>query len=206
MSSDSEDDGRDESECREAFEVGDYVRSATLAIERYGREIMAFLLARLRRRSDAEEVFAIFAEKLWVGLPSFEWRCSLKSWCYRVARNAANDFVSAAHNRIERHVGLSQHEALAQLVDRTRSSTTLYRQTGAREQIRKLREALAPDDQMLLLLRIDKRMDFREIAAAMGSDPSLDGPVLDRDAARLRKRFERVKEQLRELARTAGLI
>jgi RNA polymerase sigma-70 factor (ECF subfamily) len=206
MPSDSVDDERDERECRQAFDAEDYVRAATLAIERYGREIMAFLLARLRRRSDAEEVFAMFAEKLWIGLASFEWRCSLKTWCYRIARNAANDFATAAYNRTGRHVALSQHEALAQLVDRTRSSTTLYRQTGAREQIRKLRESLSPDDQMLLLLRVDKRMDFRDIAIAMGHGETLEPVEVERDAARLRKRFERVKERLREMAKEAGLI
>jgi len=192
---------------REAVGARDYTRAATLVIEHYGGDIMAFLAARLRSRSDGEEVFAVFAEKLWLGLPGFEWRCSLKSWAYRLARNAANDFAGAAHNREGRRLGLSQHEALAELVDHTRSSTALYRQTGAKDRVRELREALPPDDQMLLILRLDKRMDWRELAVAMGHETAaLDTAQLDREAARLRKRFERVKERLRELATAAGLI
>jgi RNA polymerase sigma-70 factor (ECF subfamily) len=70
-----------------------------------------------------------------------------------------------------------------------------------------LRQTLPPDDQMLLILRVDGGMDFRELAVAMAANDAVsDDAELDREAARLRKRFERVKERLRELARDAGLI
>ena len=196
-----------ETEAQNACQRGDHAAAATLAVEGYGGEIMAFLLARLRSRSDAEEVFAAFAERLWVGLPQFEWRCSLRSWAYRIARNAATDFVSALHNRADRRLPLSQHEGLAELVDRVRSTTAVYRQTHAKDRMRELRETLAPDDQLLLILRVDRGMDFRELAAALGDHAStLEPDQLDREAARLRKRFERVKDQLRDLARADGLL
>jgi RNA polymerase sigma-70 factor (ECF subfamily) len=176
-------------------------------VEHYGGEILAFLIARMRGTSDGEEVFAAFAEKLWVGLPSFEWRCSLRSWAYRLARNAGNDYAGAAHNRPGRHVPVSQAATLSAAVERVRTTTALYRQTAAKDRVRALREALSPDDQMLLVLRVDRGMDFRELAAAMADGSEmLDGDALDKSAARLRKRFERVKERLRELARAEGLL
>src|SRR4051812_147528 len=78
---------------------GNHTAAASLLIANYGGEILAFLSARLRSPSDGEEVFATFAEKLWIGLPNFEWRCSSKAWAYCLARNAANDFAVAAQNR-----------------------------------------------------------------------------------------------------------
>jgi len=192
---------------RAACEADDYSTAATLVIERYGGEIMAFLLSRMRRRSDAEEVFAVVAEKLWIGLPGFEWRCAVLSWVYRLARNAANDYATAAGNRPERNLALSQQASLSALVDRVRSATAPYQQTAVKDRVRELRTQLSADDQMLLILRVDRGMDWRDLAVAMGDEPApLEGSALEREAARLRKRFERVKDRLREFAIAAGLL
>lgn len=192
---------------RSACDARDYASAATLFIEQHGSEILAFLRARMRSSSTADEVFAIFAEKLWVGLPSFEWRCSLRSWAYRLARNAANDYASAAPHRADRHFRLSENAALSAFVDRVRTTTAIYRRTPVKDRMRELRETLPDDDQMLLILRVDRGMDFRELAVAMAAtDTTPDEAEIDREAARLRKRFERVKARLRELAEEAGLI
>jgi RNA polymerase sigma-70 factor (ECF subfamily) len=197
-------DGEFDARIRGACEAGDHSASATLFIEHHGTELLTFLCARLRSRSDGEEVFAIVAEKLWLGLPSFEWRSTLRSWVYRLARNAANDFVGAAHRKPGRRLALPQD---ADFAERVRTTTALYRRTEVKDRMRELREALDPDDQMLLYLRVDRGLDFRELAVAMAAgDVALSEDDLTREAARLRKRFARVKEQLRELARDAGLI
>lgn len=196
-----------DAQIRHACQAGDYAAAATSFIEHRGGEILAFLCARLRSQSQGEEVFAIFAEKLWMGLPSFEWRSTVRSWAYRLARNAANDFVQAVHQRPSRRAALSDAAALSALVDRVRTTTAAYRRTPVRDRVRELRESLAEDDQMLLILRVDRGMDFRELAVSMSSgDGPMDDAEIDREAARLRKRFERVKERLRELAREAGLL
>jgi RNA polymerase sigma-70 factor, ECF subfamily len=192
---------------KRACDVGDYAAAATLFIEHHGGEILAFLGARLRNPSSAEEVFAIFAEKLWIGLPSFEWRSTLRSWAYRLARNAANDYVQAAPNRPGRHVPLSQDPVRALFEEKVRTTTVVYRRSEVKDRMRDLRESLPDDDQMLLILRVDRGMDFRELAVALADrDAGLAADEIDREAARLRKRFERVKARLRELAEEAGLI
>ncbi|HEX7479322.1 MAG TPA: sigma-70 family RNA polymerase sigma factor [Polyangiales bacterium] len=196
-----------DAQIRHACESADYALAATCFIEHHGGEILAFLGSRLRSRSSADEVFAVFAEKLWVGLPSFEWRASVRSWAYRLARNAANDYLAAAQHKPGRHVALTDNPALSCLVDRVRTTTAVYRQTPVKDRMRELRETLPADDQMLLILRVDQGMDFRELAVAMAQgDAVLSDVEVDREAARLRKRFERVKERLRDLARQAGLI
>jgi RNA polymerase sigma-70 factor, ECF subfamily len=199
--------GADERDVREACDVRDYDRAASLTLGRYGGELLAFVSARLRSAADGEDVFAAFAEKLWLGLPQFEWRCSLRSWCYRLARNAANDFLSLAHHRRELNLAPEAHARLSQLVDRVRTNTRAYLKTAVKDRMQELRETLEPDDQMLLILRVDRGMAWRDLAVAMSDDDATPSDAaLDKEAARLRKRFERVKDQLRELARADGLL
>lgn len=204
-----------ETRVRAACTVSDYSRAATLVIEGYGMELMAFLLSRTRSPADAEEVFSMFAEKLWAGLPAFEWRCTVRAWAYRIARHAASDHATAAPNRAQRNLALSQHVPLSRLAAQARTTTAAFRRTSTKDRVRALRDRLEPDDQLLLVLRVDRGMEFREIAVVLAeaddvvsAAPSEGGgqEALDREAARLRKRFERVKERLRELAQEAGLI
>jgi RNA polymerase sigma-70 factor (ECF subfamily) len=199
------DDDLLEARIRAACDAADHSAATTLLVEHYGGEILAFLIARVRSRSDAEEVFAMVAEKLWLGLPNFEWRCTARGWAYRIARNVANDYAAAAHNRPARRRNLSEHASISKLIDRVRTITPEYQRTPVKDRMQELRERLPPDDQMLLVLRIDRGMTWRDLAAAIG-DGALDGAALEKEAARLRKRFERVKEQLRELARSEGLL
>jgi hypothetical protein len=69
----------------------------------------------------------------------------------------------------------------------------------------------AEHDQMLLILRVDRQMEWRDLALVIStSDASptatLDNAALDREAGRSRKRFERVKAELKDLAKKAGLL
>jgi len=197
----------DDADVRAACTAGDYDRAASLTVNRYGGELLAFVSARLRSVADGEDVFATFAEKLWLGLPQFEWRCSLRSWCYRLARNAANDFLSLAHHRRERRITPELHARLSQLVDHVRTNTRAYLKTPFKDRMQELRETLPDDDQMLLILRVDRGMAWRDLAVALrDGSAALSDDEVGREAARLRKRFERVKDQLRELARADGLL
>jgi RNA polymerase sigma-70 factor (ECF subfamily) len=199
----------DDGDIHAACEGREFDRAASLTITRYGGELLAFITARLRNNADGEDVFAAFAEKLWLGLPQFEWRCSLRSWCYRLARNAANDFLSLAQHRRERQITPSALARLSQLVDHVRTNTRAYLKTAVKDRMQELRETLPADDQMLLILRVDRNMAWRDLAVALGEGGESAPPSdtdLDKEAARLRKRFERVKDQLRELARADGLL
>jgi RNA polymerase sigma-70 factor (ECF subfamily) len=62
---------------------------------------------------------------------------------------------------------------------------------------------------MLLVLRVDRRLDWNELARVLGEaghDACVDPVSLARESARLRKRFQLVKNKLRELARREGLL
>ena len=149
----------------------------------------------------------MFAENLWKGLPAFEFRCSARGFMYTLARNTAARYASAPHNRRERNLSMSGRESLSMLVDRVRSATHVYQKTGVKDRIRMLREQLPEDDQTMLILPVDRALPWREIAMVMHEQgEGLDGAALDREAARLRKRFERVKAELKELATREGLL
>ena len=190
---------------RSAWDAGALDRVATRCLEAYGPEILGVLHARLRSASDADEVFSMFVEDLWTGLPGFQWRCSLRAWAHRLALNATARWATAAPRRAGYNVPLSEVPEMGAVLERVRTSTAMHLRTEVKSEIRRLRDELSPEDQLLLALRIDKSMEWRDIAAAMG-DGDLEDAALAREAARLRKRFQLSTEKLRELARQRGLL
>ena len=194
-----------EAQVKAACDAGNYERAATLTLEGYGTELLSFLIARLRNHDDGQEAFSMFVEDLWTGLPGFEFRASVRTWAYTLARNAANRFATGPARRRERNLTFTQNAELSHLAERIRSSTGKHRQTEVRDRVRALREQLDPEDQTLLILRIDRGMAFRDLASVM-SGGVLEGDALRREAARLRKRFERVKSELKALAKAEGLL
>jgi RNA polymerase sigma-70 factor (ECF subfamily) len=191
-----------------AWQGQDFGQATTLAIETYGEEVMGFLIARTKSPSDASDIFSMFAEDLWRGLPAFEWRCSLRGWCYTLARHAIARHVRSPHNRADRNLALSQHGALSALVDRLRSTTHAFARTEAKDRVRALRERLPEDDQTLLILRVDRNLSWRELALVMNdaAAPGMSEAELQKAEQRLRQRFKRVKDRLKELAKEAGLL
>jgi len=195
-----------EAPLRTACASGDLDRATRLAFALYGREILSFLAARLRSEEHGQEVFAMFAEDLWSSMGDFGFRCSMRCWVYILARNAANRYVRAAHRKPERNLPISQHASVL-AGPAPRDPTRPYHDTDVKRRARALRERLAPGDQLLLILHVDRGLPWRELALVMHEGPSLlEGEALAREAARLRKRFERVKERLRELAIEDGLL
>jgi RNA polymerase sigma-70 factor, ECF subfamily len=194
----------DEQDLRRAWDQGDLRTVATLALVRYGGEILGVLTVQLRSTADVAEAYSLFVEHLWCGLPGFQWRCSLRAWAHRVARNAAVRWVTARARRPERNLSMEQGGVL-EIAEQVRSSTLAHLRTEVKSAVRRLREELPPADQMLLILRIDKAMEWHDIAAAL-AEQDLDPDELKREAARLRKRFQLVTEKLRELARQRGIL
>jgi len=191
-----------EQRIRAAFEAGELEAAATSTLEGYGDEILSFLVSRAHSTADAREIFAMFAESLWTALPRFGWRCSMRTWAYLLARNASIRYATAPQRLPSRNLTLS----LSALVEHVRSATAPYRRTEVRDRFRALREQLSPEDQTLLVLRVDREMAWRDLAITMSGDLDLDEEVLTREAARLRKVFARIKRDLKELARRDGLL
>jgi RNA polymerase sigma-70 factor (ECF subfamily) len=197
-----------ESRIRAAFDSRDYDTAATLFIEHYGGEILGFLAGRLRNPSDAAEVFSLFAEDFWSGLPGFQWRSSMRSWAYTLARNAAYHYRHDPHrNRLHLTTITSKKSRFAQAVTQLRAATKMHLRTEIKSQVRDLYKKLPDDDQSLLFLRIDKQMSWPEIAIIMsGQGEAMEDDEVKQWANRLRQRFHAVKQRLKELAKAEGLL
>jgi RNA polymerase sigma-70 factor (ECF subfamily) len=183
--------------------AGDRDKAATLLLESYGREIFRFLLSRLRDDDATSEVFSQFTEDLWRGLGGFRWQCSARVWSYTLARHAASRFVADAHRRRGREAPLSP---LHEVEQKIRTQTLAALRTEIKTRLAELREQLPLDDQTLLILRVNRRLDWKEIARVMIDDAegTTEGGI-DKAAVRLRKRFQAVKEKLRRMVSDAGL-
>jgi RNA polymerase sigma-70 factor (ECF subfamily) len=196
-----------EQRIRALCETGDKKRAATLLLEGYGREVFGFLVARLRDREAASDVFSQFTEDLWRGLEGFRWQCSARVWSYTLARHAASRYIDDVRRRRGRNVPLSRAGPLSEIAERIRTGTRAGAQTEARSRIAQLRESLPVDDQTLLILRVNRKLGWREIAQIMLRDgESPNDEELAKEAARLRKRYQLAKDKLRQMAVEQGLV
>jgi RNA polymerase sigma-70 factor (ECF subfamily) len=193
-----------EREIRAKLESGGARDAAAAAIELYGGEVLGFLHAVARDEDLASEAFSAFSEDLLRGLPGFRWDASLRTWAYALARNALHRLRRDPRRRARNNVPLSNPGAdISAIVEQVRTATLPFLRTSVKDELRRLREALDPDDHALLVLRIDRKMSWRDIARAL---PGEETEEVDRRAATLRKRFERAKTMLRELATARGII
>jgi len=184
------------------------VDGATASVMRgYGPEILAFLFALHRDEAEAEEVFSRFSEGLWRGMETFARQSSFRTWAYAIARKASLKHRRDARRRAARCAQLPESSALSRMEALVRTETLPYLRSTMRSRIVELRESLEPEEQELLMLRIDRGLPWNELALVMAEgEAPLDGEALKRAAARLRKRFQAVKDKLREMARREGLL
>lgn len=183
---------------RAAFDSNELAEAATIAIRGYGPEVLGFLHALARNEADASEAFATFSEDLWRGLPAFGWKSSFRTWAYTIARNA---LFRSHRDPLKKGamVGLADCREVAELANRVRTTTLVHLRTEVKDRVARIREQLDADEQALLILRVDRNLSWKEIAQIMDDDQAGSGDALKKSASRLRKRFERTKERLREL-------
>ena len=197
-----------EHDVRSACAGGDLERAATLAVRGYGPEILGFLVATLRSESDASDVFAETTEALWKGLPTFAWESSLRTWAYAVARNIARTRRRDAARR-DRRARAASDSSMDQVAQAVRTETLAFLRTEKKTRLQALRDTLPEEDRMLLVLRVDRGLAWNELARVLreaDGEGEMNDAEIAREAARLRKRFQLVKDRLRELAKKEGLI
>jgi RNA polymerase sigma-70 factor (ECF subfamily) len=177
--------------------------AATRTLEAYGKEIFGYLVNVLGDEHDAKEVFSQVAEDLWRGLPRFDRRCSVRTWLYVLARHASARFRRAPWNQAGRRAG---DAGLDELVAHARTQTNPWLRTDVKDRWRALRESLDADDRSLLMLRVDCKMEWKDIARVTLGDESRNPTDLVREVDRLKKRLQLLKNDLRRRARKAGLL
>lgn len=195
--------GEIEQSVRAAIQTSDYRLAATRGLEGFGAEILRFLRARLRDRSQAEEAYQQFSEDVWVGLPAFRWESSLRVWMFVLARNAA----TRAGRQRKHEVELQSERGHPLVGPEARTPTARFLRTSVKDRMRELRQRLDEDDQTLLILRIDRGLEWRELSLVMNEVGAGDTEdAHQRASARLRTRFQTAKKRLRTLAEEEGLL
>src|SRR5574341_677917 len=185
-----------EDRIRQLLAAGDLKGAATETIQWLGPEVLGYLMATVKAEADAAEVLSQWAEDLWRGLPGFRGESSLRTWSYKIAYHAAARFARDPYRQRGQRFETTMASRIADDVRRS----SMLRQDQRERQLAALRAALDPDEQTLLILRIDRRLSWREVAEVLaeGTAPA--------DEATLRKRFERIRDKLEKKARQAGLI
>lgn len=179
---------RVDAELRPLLEAERFVEATTLVLRKLGPEILGFLSAVLGN-VDGDEVFAAFSESLWRSLASYRSQCGIRTWAYMLARQQIARHRKGARRHRLPQVRISE---LADVLQEVRRTCTTRRATLTR-----LRDELSIEDRELLILRIDRELAFDEIALLFVDDRDrADDQALCREAARLRKRFQLIKEQL----------
>jgi len=187
-----------EREIRRRCETGELAKAVGDAIRGYGPEVFGLLVAFHRNPADAEEVWSRVTERLWKGIGSFAWRSSFRTWFYAIARNTSIRYRDEQRRRGVHQVPLTTDAE--EVAVRARTATASWLTSGHRARLAALRDALPEDDRMLLVLRVDKGLAWPELALVMHEhDEPLDDDAIKREAARLRKRFQLVKERLHAL-------
>lgn len=178
--------------------LGKTSEAATEAIEAYGPEVLGWLTAMTGSASEADDAFAVACEDLWRGLGAFRWECSLRAWLYTLGRHALLRHRKRAAERPQRRGELRES---MEVVASIRSRTAPWLRTEVKDKVALLRASLSEEQRELLVLRVDRDMPWDEIAVI------LDEPGEPAKAtARLRKRFQALKDELRERARAEGLL
>ncbi len=185
-----------DAQIRALLDGGDQPAAATAAIQEYGPAVLRYLRSLLRDEDDANDAFSVFAENVWRGLPGWRGDGSLRSWCFRLAWNAAINLRNEAWRRRGRRFHTGEASALAEEI-RTRSALKVERQ---RQALDRLRESLDVEDVSLLALRVDQKLSWAEIADVIAES----GERVE--ATALMKRFERLKARLAKMAKDQGLI
>ena len=183
-----------EAQIAERRGVDDLAGAATVGIRTYGPEILGYLTAVLKNDADAADAFSAFCEDVWRGLAAFRGEASFKTWAYKLAWHAALRILRDPYKRRGRALATREAEALAAEV---RDATAPYMKTDAKDGLADIRATLDPEEQTLLVLRVDRGLSWSEITIVLEGEPT---------EAALRKRFERLKEKVRREAIARGLM
>lgn len=195
-----------EQEVQRLCAQGQHALGAEAAIRGYGPEVFGALMATLRNEAAAEEVFSVWSERLWRGLAGFTWGCTLRTWAYILVRNACTDFRRHEHHRARLDQPLPDSDVISGIADQVRSETRPYLRTDAKDRLSALRERLSPEDRELLVLRLDRQLEWKDLALVMLGREDVARDTLSRESQRLRKRFQLLKDELVELGRREGLF
>lgn len=185
-----------DAQLRVLIDAGEIDRATADALRTFGPELIGWLSSILPSEADAHEAFSWMSEELWKSLRRWDGRCSMRTWCYMLARHATVRI--RGQPRRQHELLVSQVPSIAHAVTHV-WNTSRANAAQVQDVYGEIRRMLDDEDQTLLVLRVDRNLAWRDIAIVLLGEGAADAEVTKK-AATLRKQFERVKERLRTLA------
>jgi RNA polymerase sigma-70 factor (ECF subfamily) len=195
----------DEALLREHHAAGRHADVVTAIVRDLGPHLLGFVHSRIRDAAVAEDAYAIFCLDLWRSMPNFRGQCSFEGWSYLLLRNAVNRTLSRVVKPRRQELGISQLSAFPELEAVARTTLSSHQSPVARDRFVALREQLDEDEQTLLVLRVDRDLPWKDVAQVFLGEQAED-EELEREAAKLRQRFQTLKTKLAKLAKASGLL
>jgi RNA polymerase sigma-70 factor, ECF subfamily len=182
-----------------------YDEATAVLLRGHGSEILGVLVAMVGDDALAADAYSLFCERLWRGLPKLRFECACRTWAYTIARRSLYDVLRKRRAAAEIPVSPSR---LPEVVELAASSTAPHLRTTNEHKLQAARALLSHDDQLLLVLRIDKEMAWSDVARVLGDGDQTPEQLVSACVV-LRKRFSRVKarlaRELRSLTDRGGL-
>lgn len=176
-------------------------KTATLcALRHHGRELLAFLYGVLGDDA-AEDANQELWAAIFSSILSFQGQSRFRTWAYVIAWRICGAFLRDRDRRrllepLSAVPELLSDEAQLRVRCLTGMRATLESAVG------RIRQRLAPEERMLLILRVDQELSWREIASILLPD----GSQIEQEEQRLRQRFVRIKNKIRQEACKIGLM
>jgi RNA polymerase sigma-70 factor (ECF subfamily) len=168
----------------QALQRGDRSGAVTDGLRGYGGQLVSYLRSILGDGDAALEVYAQFCENAWKSIDHFK-QGSFRAWLYRLAYCAAQDYRRDPYRGRTRRLLSGE---VSGMVAAARSSLRPDRQHEKTARLEAVLAHLDDGDRTLVVLRVARGMAWKDVAA-----------VLDLDEAAARKRFQRLKDRVRDL-------
>jgi RNA polymerase sigma-70 factor, ECF subfamily len=179
-----------EPQVRAALEGGDVPTAVFKAMRAYGSEIFGFLTAVIGDASKARQVYTAFGQRTAALLPRFRWRCALRVFLYFAARTALQQLRELSGTK-------TTDSALLAILAPPRAAP--YRRGSAKNFVVAVRRCLKRADLELLVLRVDRRFTWVEVAlTSLGEAASR--REIEEEARRYRDRFHHLKSRIAQAA------
>lgn len=167
----------------------------------YGDAIFRFLYKMARNGGDAQDAFSMFSEDVVRGIRTLHSDSHLRAWLFQVARNALSRLKRGDPRKRETTANLKLQEMAQEYSTSWRKE--LEKQ---KDELAGLLDALDEEERTIVVLYATGSYSWMDVARILAESPdALDDAALKTEATRLKQRYRRAKEKLRELAQKKGL-
>lgn len=141
-----------------------------ILIRRYLKPIFNFVYRFIGNSHDAEDATQEVFVKVWHGLKKFKHHKKFKTWIFSIAKNTSIDFLRRKRKQlfIEFKDEEDENAFLETLVDPSPIPNELFEQANIKERLNSAIQKLKPKSRMILFLRYNEHLTFREIAEIFG--------------------------------------